>query len=83
MMQGTDIEAIKEIRKITKKTLIAAGGISTIDEIKTLIKMNVSTQLGMSIYTGAIKLENMEPLPKEPKVAPAVKSETTAEVNKL
>ena len=58
MMQGTDIEAIKEIRKITKKTLIAAGGISTIDEIKTLIKMNVSTQLGMSIYTGAIKLED-------------------------
>lgn len=49
MMQGTDIEAIKEIRNMTKKTLIAAGGISTIEEIKTLVKMNVSTQLGMSI----------------------------------
>lgn len=58
MMQGTDIEAIKEIRKLTKKTLIAAGGISTIEEIKTLVKMNVSTQLGMSIYTGAVKLED-------------------------
>ena len=57
-MQGTDIEAIKEIRKLTKKTLIAAGGISTIDEIKTLVKMNVSTQLGMSIYTGAVNLED-------------------------
>ena len=57
MMQGTDIEAIKKIRAMTKKTLIAAGGISTIDEIKTLVKMNVSPQLGMSIYTGAIKLE--------------------------
>lgn len=32
--------------------------------------------------TGAIKIENMEPLPKEPKVAPAVKSETKEEVNK-
>ncbi len=32
--------------------------------------------------TGAIKIVNMEPLPKEPKVAPAVKSETKAEVNK-
>ena len=31
--------------------------------------------------TGAIKIVNMEPLPKEPKVAPAVKSETKAEVN--
>ncbi len=58
LMQGTDIEAIKKIRNMTNKTLIAAGGISTIDEIKTLIKMNVSTQLGMSIYTGAIKLED-------------------------
>lgn len=58
MMGGTDIEAIKKIRNLTKKTLIAAGGISSIDEIKTLIKMNVSTQLGMSIYTGAISLED-------------------------
>ena len=58
MMGGTDIEAIKKIRNLTKKTLIAAGGISSIDEIKTLVKMNVSTQLGMSIYTGAISLED-------------------------
>lgn len=58
MMQGTDIEAIKKIRELTKKTLIAAGGISTIEEIKTLVKMNVSTQLGMSIYTGAVNLED-------------------------
>ena len=57
MMQGTDIEAIKKIRSLTKKTLIAAGGISTIDEIVTLNKMNVSTQLGMCIYTGVVKLE--------------------------
>ncbi len=58
MMQGTDIEAIKRIRSLTKKTLIAAGGISTIDEIVTLNKMNVSTQLGMCIYTGAVNLED-------------------------
>lgn len=58
MMQGTDIESIRKIRNLTKKTLIAAGGISTIEEIKTLVKMNVSMQLGMSIYTGAIKLED-------------------------
>lgn len=58
MMQGTDIEAIKKIRAVTKKTLIAAGGISTIDEIVALNKLNVSTQLGMCIYTGAVKLED-------------------------
>ena len=56
MMQGTDIEAIKKIRSLTQKTLIAAGGISTIEEIVTLNKMNVSTQLGMCIYTGAVDL---------------------------
>ncbi len=58
MMQGTDIEAIRKVRALTNKTLIAAGGISSIDEIKTLVKMNISTQLGMSIYTGAVKLED-------------------------
>lgn len=58
MMQGTDIESIRKIRNLTKKTLIAAGGISTIEEIKTLVKMNVSAQLGMSIYTGAVNLED-------------------------
>lgn len=58
MMGGTDIEAIKKIRSLTKKSIVAAGGISSVEEIKTLIKMNVSTQLGMSIYTGAVKLED-------------------------
>ncbi|MBQ9246071.1 bifunctional phosphoribosyl-AMP cyclohydrolase/phosphoribosyl-ATP diphosphatase HisIE [bacterium] len=58
MMQGTDIDAIKKIRALTQKTLIAAGGISTIEEIVTLNKMNVSTQLGMCIYTGALNLED-------------------------
>lgn len=58
MMQGTDIDSIKKIRGLTKKTLIAAGGISTVDEIVALNKMNVSTQLGMCIYTGAVKLED-------------------------
>lgn len=58
LMGGTDIEAIKEIRKLTDKKLIAAGGISTIDEIVKLNRLNVSTQLGMCIYTGAVNLED-------------------------
>lgn len=58
MMQGTKIDEIKKIREITKHELVAAGGISTIDEIIELEKMNVSSQLGMSIYTGAINLKD-------------------------
>ena len=58
MMAGTDIEAIKQIRSITDKELIAAGGISSIQEIAELDKMNVGCQLGMGIYTGKINLED-------------------------
>ena len=58
MMGGTDLEAIKKIRKLTKKELVAAGGISSIDEIKELEKNNISSQLGMCIYTNAFKLED-------------------------
>lgn len=58
MLQGTNLEAYKEIRKITKKPIVAAGGITTIEEIKELEKLNISSQLGMSIYTGKINLED-------------------------
>lgn len=58
MMQGCDLESIEEIRKATKKEFVAAGGISTVEEIVTLNKKNISTQLGMCIYTDAVKLED-------------------------
>ncbi|MDD3150010.1 MAG: bifunctional phosphoribosyl-AMP cyclohydrolase/phosphoribosyl-ATP diphosphatase HisIE [Candidatus Gastranaerophilales bacterium] len=58
MMQGTDLEAYEKIRSKTKKEIVAAGGISTIDEIVKLDKMGINSQLGMAIYTGAIKLED-------------------------
>jgi hypothetical protein len=56
-MQGTNIDFIKEIASQTNKPLTAAGGISTIEEIVELEKNNISCQLGMSIYTGKINLE--------------------------
>ena len=58
MMQGADIESIEALRKATKKEFVAAGGICSIEEIVKLNKMNVSTQLGMCIYTNAVKLED-------------------------
>lgn len=57
MMQGCDMPLIEAVRQATKKELVAAGGISTITEIVNLNRMNISTQLGMCIYTGAVKLE--------------------------
>ncbi|MDO5437886.1 MAG: bifunctional phosphoribosyl-AMP cyclohydrolase/phosphoribosyl-ATP diphosphatase HisIE, partial [bacterium] len=58
MLEGTNLEAYKQIRKITDKPIVAAGGITTLEEIKELEKLNISAQLGMSIYTGKINLED-------------------------
>ncbi len=58
MMQGTNLEAFREIRKHTNKPIVAAGGITSLEEIKELEKMNISSQLGMAIYTGKINLED-------------------------
>lgn len=58
MMKGCDFPLIEKVRQATKKELTAAGGISSIEEIVKLNRMNVSTQLGMCIYTGAVNLEN-------------------------
>lgn len=58
MMQGCDIESIEKVRSATKKEFVAAGGISTIEEIVKLNQKNISTQLGMCIYTDAVKLED-------------------------
>lgn len=58
MMQGSDIKTIEEVRKATKKEFVAAGGICSVDEIVELNKKGISTQLGMCIYTDAVKLED-------------------------
>lgn len=56
MLGGTNLEAIKKIKAITDKELVAAGGISSIEEIIELDNINASCQLGMGIYTGKIDL---------------------------
>ena len=58
MLQGTNVDFIKEIAASTTKPITAAGGISTIEEIVELSKNNISCQLGMAIYTGKISLED-------------------------
>ena len=57
MLQGTNIDFIKEIANSTSKPITAAGGISTIEEIVELSKNNIHCQLGMAIYTGKVNLE--------------------------
>jgi len=59
MMQGTDLDWFRRLRAATSLELTAAGGITTLDEIRALQEMNVHAALGMAIYTGKLKLEEL------------------------
>ncbi len=54
-MKGTDIEFIRKIRAATKNRIVAAGGISSMEEIAELEKIGVDSVVGMALYTGKIK----------------------------
>jgi phosphoribosylformimino-5-aminoimidazole carboxamide ribotide isomerase len=56
LMQGTDIEAIRVLRRSTSRALTAAGGITTQEEIDELDAMRVDAVVGMAIYTGKLKV---------------------------
>jgi len=59
MMQGTDLDWFQRLRRATSLELTAAGGITTLDEVRALQAMNVHAALGMAIYTGRLKLEEL------------------------
>jgi len=56
MMQGTDLDWFRRLRRATDREITAAGGISTIDEIRELTAMRIDVALGMAIYTGRLDL---------------------------
>jgi phosphoribosylformimino-5-aminoimidazole carboxamide ribotide isomerase len=56
MLQGTDLEWFRRLRAATSHEITAAGGITTINDIKELAKINVNSALGMAIYTGRLVL---------------------------
>jgi phosphoribosylformimino-5-aminoimidazole carboxamide ribotide isomerase len=59
MMQGTDLDWFRSLRAATSLELTAAGGITTLEEIRALQEMNVHAALGMAIYTGKLNLEDL------------------------
>jgi phosphoribosylformimino-5-aminoimidazole carboxamide ribotide isomerase len=56
LMQGTDMDAIRAVRDATTRRVVAAGGITTQDEIDQLEAMDVDAVVGMAIYTGRLKI---------------------------
>ncbi len=59
MLEGTDLDWFRRLRKITKHELTAAGGITTLDEIRELQKLGIHAALGMAIYTGHLNLHDL------------------------
>jgi phosphoribosylformimino-5-aminoimidazole carboxamide ribotide isomerase len=59
MMQGTDLDWFRRLRAATSLELTAAGGITTLDEVRALAAMNVHAALGMAIYTGHLSLSDL------------------------
>ena len=53
---GTDLEAVKELKKKIQIPITAAGGVHSLQEVDTLAQLGVDVQLGMALYTGSIQL---------------------------
>ncbi len=62
LMQGTDLDWFRRLRAATKHELTAAGGITTIDEIRELQQLGIHAALGMAIYTGRLNLDELAKL---------------------
>ena len=59
MMQGTDLDWFRRLRATTKHELTAAGGITTLDDVRALQAIDVNAALGMAIYTGRLGLAEL------------------------
>jgi phosphoribosylformimino-5-aminoimidazole carboxamide ribotide isomerase len=56
LLQGTDMGAIRAVREATTRDIIAAGGISTLEEVEELDRIGVDAVVGMALYTGRMTL---------------------------
>lgn len=59
MLEGTDLGWFRRLRRATAHELTAAGGISTLEEIRELQRLDIHAALGMAIYTGRLNLEEL------------------------
>lgn len=56
MMQGTDLDWFRRLRAATDLEITAAGGITTMEDIRALDNMRINSAVGMAIYTGRLDL---------------------------
>ena len=60
LMGGTNMDAIRAVRRATSRRVTAAGGITTRDEVMSLDADGIDAVVGMAIYTGRLRLEEFE-----------------------
>ena len=59
MMQGTDLGWFSRLRATTELEITAAGGITTLEDIKALEDLKIHAAVGMAIYTGRLDLTSL------------------------
>jgi phosphoribosylformimino-5-aminoimidazole carboxamide ribotide isomerase len=64
MMQGTDLDWFRALRNATGHEITAAGGITTMGDVRALTDMGIHCAIGMAIYTGRLNLDELAELQK-------------------
>jgi len=59
MLQGTDLDWFRRLRAATSLEITAAGGITSLEEVRALQAIDVHAAVGMAIYTGRLSLEEL------------------------
>lgn len=59
MMQGTDLDWFARLSSKTSHEITAAGGITTLDDVRALTGRGIHAALGMAIYTGRLDLAEL------------------------
>jgi phosphoribosylformimino-5-aminoimidazole carboxamide ribotide isomerase len=59
MMEGTDLDWFRRLRTSTGHEITAAGGITTLEDIRALDDMRVHAAIGMAMYTGRLDIHDL------------------------
>lgn len=56
-MLGTDLDWFATLRRATALAITAAGGVATLEEVRSLQALGIDVAVGMAVYTGKLELD--------------------------
>lgn len=59
MLAGTDLDLFLSLKGRTTRSLTAAGGITSLAEVRVLVENGISAALGMALYTGRLAQDDL------------------------